>query len=264
MTVHDVLAHYESRLVELQVSIAQLILPHAQAVGVLAIAIGLFLAVTLYAMRGQVSFLWSSLPIPVVVVSARRLKRNREMEFRMWRLKRFYDRAVQRVKGNWARSGSTGEEFSDRGHVYATDLHVVGEGSLFQLLCTVRTSIGRRGLANYLLKPPVVEETLLRQEAVRELQGGTNIRESIATLGEFEFQESQQDTFEEWLSSSRLSVARLPRVTLAITSGLLAGIVLAGLLGMVSWTNVANLDMSPDRLSRWGGPLVPQPCKWNA
>jgi hypothetical protein len=178
-------------------------------------------------------------PIPVVVVSARRLKRNREMEFRMWRLKRFYDRAVQRVKGNWARSGSTGEEFSDPGHVYATDLHVFGEGSLFELLCTVRTSIGRRGLANYLLKPPVVEETLLRQEAVRELQGGTNIRESIATLGEFEFQESQQDTFEEWLSSSRLSVARLPRVTLAITSGLLAGIVLAGLLGMVSWTNVA-------------------------
>ena len=239
MTVHEVLVQYESRLVELQASIAQLILPHAQAVGVLAIAVGLFLAVSLYAIRGQVSFLWSSLPIPVVVVSARRLKRNREMEFRMWRLKRFYDRAVQRVKGNWAGSGVTGEEFSDPGHVYATDLHVFGEGSLFQLLCTVRTSIGRRGLANYLLQAPDLEETLLRQEAVHELRGRTELRESIATLGEFEFQESQQDTFEEWLGSSRLSVARLLRVMLTVTSGLLVGMVVAGLLGMVPWTNVA-------------------------
>src|ERR1035438_4775656 len=147
------------------------------------------------------------------------------MEFRMWRLKRFYDRAVQRVKGNWAGSGVTGEEFSDPGHVYATDLHVFGEGSLFELLCTVRTSIGRRGLANYLLQAPDLEETLLRQEAVHELRGRTELRESIATLGEFEFQESQQDTFEEWLGSSRLSVARLLRVMLTVTSGLLVGMV---------------------------------------
>lgn len=233
------MAHYEGRLLELQAGIAQLVLTHAQAVGVLAIAVGLFVAVSLYAIRGQVSFFWSSVPIPMVVVSARRLKRNREMEFRMWRLKRFYDRAVQRVKGNWASSRATGEEFSDPGHVYATDLQIFGEGSLFQLLCTVRTSIGRRGLANYLLQSPRAEETLLRQEAVRELQARTKLRENIATLGEFEFQESQQDTFEEWLGSPRLSVAAPLRIMPQVTSVVLAGIVLAGLLGTLPWTIVA-------------------------
>jgi DNA mismatch repair ATPase MutS len=155
------------------------------------------------------------------------------------RLKRFYDRAMQRVRGDWAGAGVTGEEFSDPGHVYATDLHVFGEGSLFELLCTVRTSIGRRGLANYLLKTPTLDETLLRQDAVRELRERTELRESIATLGEFDFLESQQDTFEEWLSSPHLSVARPFRVALGVTSGVLVGIVLAGVAGMLPWANVA-------------------------
>jgi hypothetical protein len=239
VTVHDVLVHYESRLLELQASIAQLSLPQAQAAGVLTLAVGLFLAISLYAIRGQVSFIWSSFPIPMAAVSLRRLRRTRQKEFRMWRLKRFYDRAVQRVRGNWAGAGVTGEEFNDPSHVYATDLHVFGEGSLFQLLCTVRTSIGRRGLANYLLKIPTLEETLLRQESVRELRESTDLRESIATLGEFEFLESHPDSFEEWLNSPQLSFARPLRVALALTSGVLAGIVIAGVLGMVPWTNVA-------------------------
>jgi hypothetical protein len=239
VTIHDVLVHYESRLLQLQAGIAQLRLPQAQAAGVLAFAVGLFLAITLYAVRGQVSFIWSSFPIPMAAVSLRRLRGNRQTKLRMWRLKRFYERAVQRVRGDWAGCGVTGEEFSDPGHVYATDLHVFGEGSLFELLCTVRTSIGRRGLANYLLKTPTLEETLLRQEAVGELRERTDLRENIATLGEFDSLEARPDTFEEWLNSPRLSVARPLRVSLAVASAVLAGIVVAGVLGMVSWTNVA-------------------------
>jgi hypothetical protein len=239
VNIHDVLVHYESRLLELQAGLAQLRLPQAQAAGVLALAVGLFLGITLYAIRGQVSFIWSSFPIPVAAVSLRRLRRNRRTEFRMWRLKRFYDSAVQRVRGDWAGRGVTGEEFSDAAHVYATDLHIVGEGSLFELLCTVRTSIGRRGLGNYLLRTSTVEETLRRQEAVGELRERTDLRESVATLGEFDSLESRPDTFEEWLSSPRMPIARPLRVTLAVTSGVLAGIVLAGLVGLLPWTNAA-------------------------
>ena len=119
-------------------------------------------------------------------------------------------------------------------HVYAADLNVFGEGSLFELLCIARTSIGRRGLANYLLEAPGLEETLLRQEAVRELRRRTDLREQVATLGEFDFLESQQDTFDDWLNSPRLSFARPLPVIAAITSALLAGIVVAGLLGTSS------------------------------
>jgi len=239
VTIQDVVVQYENRLLELHAGIAQLRLPHALAAGVLTIALGLFVALGFCAIRGQVSFLWPSLPIPVAAASARRIQRTRRSRSRMWRLICLYDRAVQRVKGNWVGSGVTGEEFSDPDHAYATDLNVFGEGSLFEFLCIARTSIGRRGLANYLLEPPVLDETLLRQEAVRELRGRTDLREKIVTLGEFEFLESRQEPFEEWLHSPELSFARFFPVLAAVTSALLAVIVLAGLVGLVPWVNVA-------------------------
>jgi hypothetical protein len=239
VTLSEVLIQYEGRVLELEAAIAQLRWPHALAAGVLTLALGLFLALSLYAVRGQISFLWPSLPIPLAAASARRLRRARQSESRMWRLKRFYDRALQRLKGDWAGAGFTGEEFNHPNHVYAADLNVFGEGSLFELLCIARTSIGRRGLADYLLETPSLDETRLRQSAVRELRGRTDLREKIATLGEFEFLESQQATFDEWLNSPRLSFARsLPWIA-AATSAVLAAMVLAGLLGLVPWIDVA-------------------------
>ena len=239
MTIHDVAVQYEARILELQSGIAQLRLPHAFAATILTACVGLFLALGLYAIRGRVSFLWPSLPIPVAAASARRLQKTLQSKNRMWRLTRFYGRAVQRVKGNWARSGITGEEFRPPDHVYATDLHIFGEGSLFELLCTARTSIGRRGLANYLLSTPTLEETLLRQEAVRELRGSTDLREKIATLGEFEFLESHQNTFDDWLASPKLSFSRLLPVPAAASSALVAGLVLAGFTSAIPWPFVA-------------------------
>ncbi len=239
VTAHDVLIQYESRLGDLHTGIAQLRLPYALATVILAVAIGVFAVLSFYAIRTQMSFLWPSLPALIAALSARRLQRYGRARSRMWRLNRFYERAVERVKGNWARSGTTGTEFSHPDHVYAADLDVVGEGSLFELLCTVRTSVGRRGLANYLLNAPTLQETLLRQQAVRELQGNTDLRERIATLGEFEFLESQQATFDDWLNSPRLSFARLLPAIALTSSALLAGLVLSGFLGIMSWTNAA-------------------------
>ena len=240
MTIQDVVVQYESRILELQSAIAQLRWPHALAAGVLAISLGLFLVLSLYVFRGQLSFLWASLPILTAATSARRLQKSRQSKSRLWRLKRFYDRAVRRVKGDWARSGITGEEFNDPDHVYASDLNVFGVGSLFEMLCIARTSLGRRGLANYLSDPPAVDETLLRQEAVRELRPRLDLREKIATLGQFEFLESRQATFDDWLNAPRLSFARpLPAIA-AVTSALLSGIVVAGLLGIIPWASAVT------------------------
>ena len=239
MTIQDVIVQYEGRIRELQTSAAQVRFPDALAACALAAALALLLALSLYAIRGQMSFLWPSLPIPIAAASARRLRQSRQSKSRMWRLKRFYERAVQRVNGKWAHSGITGEEFSEPDHVYSADLNVIGEGSLFEMLCIARTSIGRRGLANYLLHTPPIEESILRQEAVRELRGRTDLRERVAMLGEFEFLESRQATFEEWLNAPRLSFPRLLPAIAAVTSTLLAGIVIAALLASVPWHSVA-------------------------
>jgi hypothetical protein len=239
VTVHDVLIQYQMRFRDLEAGVAQLRWPHALTAGVLALAIGVFFALALFAIRGQVSFFWPSLPLPVAAASAHRLRRNRHESSRMWRLKRFYHRAIERVKGNWAGCGFASDHYGDANHVYARDLHLFGEGSLFELLCIARTSIGRRGLANYLLEAPALEETVLRQEAVRELRSRVDLREKVATLGEFDFAESRWDTFEEWLGSPALQFHRLLPVAAAITSGLLAGLILAGFDKVLPWPPLA-------------------------
>lgn len=133
-----------------------------------------------------------------------------------------------------------GDSFADANHVYAQDLHVFGDGSLFELLCIARTSIGQRGLANYLLEAPALEETLLRQEAVRELRGRVELREKIAMLGQLDFAESRWNTFEEWLRSPKLTFFRPLPILGAITSGLLAGLVLVGFSTAISWAPVVG------------------------
>lgn len=235
----NVLNQYEDRLSELQEGMAQAQSSHAWHASILTVSLGLFLSLSFYAFRQHASFLWPFLPIPIAAVFGRRLLRDRESRHRIWRLKCFYERALGRVKGNWARSGVSGAAFSDPDHVYATDLHIFGDGSLFELLCIARTSVGQRGLANYLLEAPALEEACSRQEAVRELLGRMGLREHVAILGQFEFFESHQGTFEEWLNSPKLSYARHLPFMAAVTSGLLAGIVLVGLLGIIPWTNVA-------------------------
>ncbi len=244
MSVHEVLIQYENRLSDLHLSIVQLRLPHALTAAILAIAIGLFLVLSLYAIRMQVSYLWPSLPALIGAVSGWRLQQHRQTRYRLWRLSRFYERSVQRVKGNWAGSGATGEEFGQHGHAYAADLHVLGEGSLFELLCIARTSIGQRGLAKYLLEAAPLEQPRLRQDAVRELRGRMDLRERIATLGEFEFFESKWNTFEEWLGTPRFSFARSLPILALVGSVLLAGILLAGLTALIPWSTAA-IWMSP-------------------
>lgn len=233
------LIQYEDRLRHLQAGIEQIRLPHILAATVLVIALAVFLALSLCAIRGQVSVLWLFLPMTGAVASTRRLQKNHQSRSRMRRPSRFYNRAVQRVKGNWTGSKTTGESFGDADHVHARDLTIFGEGSLFELLCIARTSIGRRGLANYLVEAPALEETLLRQEAVRELCERVDLREKIATLGESDSAESKWNTFEDWLSSPTLAFSRYIPLVAAITSGLLAGLILAGYSVAIPWSRVA-------------------------
>ena len=238
MTISDVIIQYEGRLSELQTALAPAHLRNVLAVLLVAAALGTLFALSISAMRKQTSFFWIPLPVPVAAGAAWALIQSRRSRYRAWRLKRFYERGLQRVNGEWAGGGITGEEFADANHPYAADLNLFGEGSLFELLCIGRTSIGERGLANFLLETPTLDETLLRQDAVRELRARLDLREKVATLGEFEFCESKWATFDEWLKLPAFSFPRFLRIVMAVTSALLAALVLA-LFGGIGWTKVA-------------------------
>lgn len=119
------------------------------------------------------------------------------------RVERFYRRGLARLDGSWAATpdnaknprrkraaeeDETGERFSPADHAYAADLDLFGRGSLFHLLSTARTVEGQQTLARWLLFPaPLAEreaEVRSRQEAVKELAGGLDLREALATAGE--------------------------------------------------------------------------------
>ena len=244
MSIEPVLIEYEARLQELQATWAQIRMQHAAAGTVLLIAVALILMLGFGAVRQRIPLWWPSLPLPIAAASARRYRRYGVARSRTWRLMRFYNRAIQRVNGIWSGQGYGGDEFGDPDHLYARDLGIFGEGSLFELLCVARTAIGRRSLANYLLKAPAVDEILARQEAVRELEQRTDIREEVQLLGKFEFSESKWETFVEWLNLPPVLFPGSVRIAAAITSSVVAGIVLAGLLGMLPWIR-AVMWLSP-------------------
>lgn len=77
---------------------------------------------------------------------------------------------LKRLNGEWTHFEDKGEEFGEENHPYALDLDIVGEKSLFQLICVAHTWHGRRALAKILLTPHLEEEEiLLRQQATKEL-----------------------------------------------------------------------------------------------
>jgi hypothetical protein len=244
LTIPEVLIQYEARLRELQIAAAQARLHSTISAAALAVSVALLLMLSVYAFRPKAGYWWPGLSVPLVIASARRYRLSRRSGYRVSRLEQYYRRSVERVQGNWAGKGASGEEFGDPAHAYSSDLDVFGEGSLFELLCTVRTANGKRGLADFLLTAPPIEEIVSRQEAVRELRGRIDLRELIAVLGEFEFLESKWETFAEWLNSPPFAFNRWVRGAAFITSALVAVIFLGGMSGLIPWS-VVGMWMIP-------------------
>lgn len=78
---------------------------------------------------------------------------------------------LDRISGDWIGFTDIGEEFVDKTHRYSSDLDIVGERSLFQLINLSHTFYGRKLLAKDLLDPKYTKEEIkTRQEAIEELK----------------------------------------------------------------------------------------------
>jgi len=102
----------------------------------------------------------SSLPAGVLVVPAAVFAalvmlhaRARIATARAHRGAEFYRRGLARLDDAWAGGGPTGEAWAESGHPFAADLDLFGPGSLFELLCEARTTVGERTLAAWLQQP---------------------------------------------------------------------------------------------------------------
>ncbi|MDE3155827.1 MAG: DNA mismatch repair protein MutS [Acidobacteriota bacterium] len=95
----------------------------------------------------------------------------------------FYTRGLDRLADRWTGTGATGARFLDDTHLYARDLDLFGDGSLFQLLSTATTPAGEETLARWLRQPAAPPEIAARQAAIRALGPNLALREDLAVLG---------------------------------------------------------------------------------
>ena len=161
--------------------------------------------------------------------------------YRIARLQTFHDANLSRVDGTAIQSGHTGDEFQRASHLYGRDLDVVGPNSLFGLLATTRTGLGRRGLADLLLDDASLDEVLERQQCVRELAPLTELREQIALLGKYSAQDAAANVFDAWLEDTPPHFHPAIRWALAAISVVVLTLLLSGLLHGLEWSTVLRL-----------------------
>ena len=79
---------------------------------------------------------------------------------------------IKRLDGTWIEFEDAGLEFLDNEHLYANDLDIFGNYSLFKLLNLSNTETGRKLFSKALLYPSKeIEAIQKRQEAIEELSG---------------------------------------------------------------------------------------------
>jgi len=139
---------------------------------------------------------------------------------------RHYDRGLARLEDRWAGQGREGREFEDPKHPYAGDFDLFGRGSLFELLCTVRTRAGEKSLATWLLAPGAPAAIRERQASVRELRDRLDLREDLARLGDDAAAGIRPDDLAAWGASAPELTAGVRRGAQLLTAASVATLVL--------------------------------------
>jgi len=182
---------------------------------------------------GQLGVGWLAVPVVlfwIVSIVHDRVTRGWQ---RATRAVEFYEKGLARLDGRWAGQGQTGDRFLDPSHPYAIDLDLFGVGSLFELLCTARTSTGQETLSGWLLQPAGVPEIEARQRAVEELRRRLDLREEMALLGADVPEGSDLRRLAAWGAAPPALVAPRARILAGLLASL-AVVTLAG-WGFLSW-----------------------------
>ena len=156
------------------------------------------------------------------------------------RIAHFYRQGLARLEDRWPGTGNRGERFGDLHHVYAADLDLFGEGSLFELLCTARTRMGEETLAQWLLAPAALSELRQRQTCVLDLRDRLDLRERIGVLGRESESGLHPGRLLSWAEApAALGERWIPWVACLLPALLVAALVAANLTGV--WSPVLLL-----------------------
>ncbi len=231
--LHDPRAEYDRRLRDLRAQEAQLARGDERVAyaRLLTLAVGVAMTWAALRWRHDVSWWWLTAPVAVflaLVILHDRVIRGRH---RLARVIAWYQRGIARIEDRWMGSGERGDRFRDDAHLFAVDLDLFGDGSLFQLLNTAQTRAGEDALAAWLATPAHTREPILaRQQAVRELMTRISLREDLATAGIDVRAEVNPDALVQWATEPPV----LQAGTLRVGAAILAALVIVTAVGAFS------------------------------
>ena len=154
------------------------LISHLRGIAFIGAAAALLIAVLTEPLAVWFGVLLGLAFIVLVIVHARVLEKQGDAE----RWTAVNDRALARVTGRWRELADTGESLKPEGHPFAEDLDLFGHGSLYQRLSVAHTRYGQRALRDYLCQPVELEDSLVRQGAVRELVDKLELRQQFEAL----------------------------------------------------------------------------------
>ena len=199
----------------------------------------------------RLSAWWLLAPLAAFVALAALHDRVFSERSRMRRAVAFHERAVERLEGRFAGTGTPGDAFADPEHPYALDLDLFGRGSLFELLCGARTRPGEERLAAWLLAPAPPDELRARQRAVAALAPLLDLREDLAVLGDDVRAAVDARALAAWGEEDALVEEWLLPASLALAGGAIAAVIAWGAgLGPVPFAAVLFAEWGFSRTLR--------------
>jgi len=163
----------------------------------------------------------------------------------------FHERGLARLEDRWQGQGEAGDRYRVADHVYADDLDIFGKGSLYELLCTVRTVQAEEVLACWLLESPAdapdASETIVqRQQAVAELRPHLQLREDLFLVGDLVRRDVHPAELVAWGEAEPLAFPRFLRYVapaLAIATPLLLVLNLTGIVRLWMFLSAVLVEL---------------------
>jgi hypothetical protein len=171
---------------------------------------------------------WLCLPVAAFIAALIVHHRVRTRRVQVLRAAALYEDGLARMQDQWRGKGETGRRFELPHHIYADDLDLFGDGSLYQLLCACRTQMGENALAQWLRTPAVIEVIHARHAAIADLRDRLTLRESLGVEGDSPRIELHPDALTTWgAAPNRLKGWWMRLVALALA--------LLGIAALVAW-----------------------------
>jgi hypothetical protein len=223
---------YTARLREREARLAQYDRTHAR-IGSTRLAIAALFLLTLWLCFGRYSIAlpWLAIPIAGFIAAVLIHLKVGRLRSRAQRAVQFYRAGLDRLRDQWHGKGRSGARFNAQHHIYAADLDLFGNDSLYELLCAARTHMGEETLAQWLLAPADIDTIGRRQASIADLRGRLDLREELAIEGESPRIELHSDMLIRWAEAPN----RLHLPWIRWMAPLLAGLAAAGVFAWAVW-----------------------------